>query len=104
MANKRPSVKGKGADIFLSGDSKAPSSHKLKGEQERKKATFYIPQDIVDALDDAWLDMRRIKRDVTKSELVTVALERALSDYADKGKQSHLQQEVLGEDAGAHEE
>ena len=94
MARKRASVKGKGADIFLSGqEGHQDESHKARAH---KKATFYLPSDLLDRLDDAWLDLRRLNRDVKKSDLVRTALTAALADYATNQEKSHLYTEIVG--------
>ena len=67
MSNKRSSLKGKGADIYLASEERsqeAPLSQ--QGSGTRRKATFYVPSDLLDQLDDAWLDLRRIDRGVAR--------------------------------------
>ncbi len=95
MARKRASVKGKGADIFLS--TQAPPPDKPRKEAPHKKATFYLPPELLNQLDDAWLDIRRLARSVKKSDLVRTALEAALTDYATNQKESHLYREIIGD-------
>ena len=73
-----PKRKGKGVEAFL-GPEGAPG-----------KATFYLPPDLLVALDDLWLDLRRVNRRVTKSDLVAWILKEALRDYQEKGKESPL--------------
>ena len=99
MTNKRSSIKGKGADIYLGGDGRAEQpSHSTKGTSDvRHKATFYIPPSLLDQLDDAWLDLRRIDRGIKKSNMVSAALEAALTDYAAKQEKSLLYQAVIGD-------
>ena len=99
MSNKRSSVKGKGADIYLGDDNQAQqASHPTKStDGPRRKATFYIPPSLLDQLDDAWLDMRRIDRRVKKSRIVGSALEAALTDYAAKQEKSLLYQAIIGD-------
>ena len=96
--SKRSSLKGKGADIYLAAEEKTqekPLSQQKGGV--RRKATFYVPSDLLDQLDDAWLDLRRIDRGVKKSDVVTVALEAALGAYIADQKTSFLYQQIIGE-------
>ena len=96
--SKRSSLKGKGADIYLASEEKpqeAPLAKMSSGA--RKKATFYVPSRLLDQLDDAWLDLRRIDRGVKKSDVVTVALEAALGAYIADQKTSSLYQQIIGE-------
>ena len=97
MGNKRSSIKGKGADIYLGGDNQAQqASRPMKPiDGVRRKATFYIPPALLDRLDDAWLDLRRLDRSVKKSSLVTAALEAALADYVAKQEKSLLYRAII---------
>ena len=97
MGNKRSSIKGKGADIYLGGDNQAQqASRPMKPiDGVRRKATFYIPPALLDQLDDAWLDLRRLDRSVKKSSLVTAALEAALADYVAKQEKSLLYRAII---------
>lgn len=88
--NKRPSIKGKGADVFFpqEGQSQegrrtasrhttkeAPSSNGQKDvEEKRIMATFYLPPDLVDKLDRVWVERRIKDRKVQKSHIVAEAL------------------------------
>jgi len=95
--SKRSSLKGKGADIYLASEERPQEeSAKKQGSGMRKKATFYVPLDLLDQLDDAWLDLRRIDRGVKKSDVVTVALEAALAAYITDQKTSCLYQQIIG--------
>jgi len=97
MGNKRSSIKGKGADIYLGDDNKAeqPVRPTKPTDGVRRKATFYIPPSLLDRLDDAWLDLRRIDRSIKKSNMVSAALETALADYEAKQEKSLLYQAVI---------
>ena len=97
MAKHRASVKGKGADIFLASNDDDQAHPRPPQALARKKATFYLPPALLDQLDDAWLDLRRVNRNVTKSELVNVALEAALGDYVANQKKSRLYKELIGD-------
>jgi hypothetical protein len=92
---KRPSLKGKGADIFAPGESspketraprrrtpvkqfagtmvKHPTSELQKPLID--KATFYLPADLLDRLDRIWMEQRRKNRKIRKSDIVKQALE-----------------------------
>ena len=94
--NKRSSLKGKGAGIYLDSEESAQEPPLAKrGSATRKKATFYVSSDLLDQLDDAWLDLRRIDRGVKKSDVVTVALEAALGAYIADQKTSSLYQQII---------
>lgn len=71
---KRPSLKGKGVEIFL-GEQKTEE----KKEIEKGKATFYFPQDLLEELDEAWFILRKINRKIKKSDIVQAALEITLN-------------------------
>lgn len=61
--------------------------------EEKIKATFYLSQELIDALEDGWLQLRRMARDrssVSKSAIVEASLEIALEDLARHKEQSHL--------------
>ena len=96
MSNKRSSLKGKGADIYLASEKPQETALSQQGSGPRRKATFYVPSDLLDQLDDAWLDLRRIDRGVKKSDVVTVALEAALAAYTADQKTSGLYQQIIG--------
>ncbi|HDI11056.1 MAG TPA: hypothetical protein ENF77_01890 [Candidatus Acetothermia bacterium] len=84
MAKRRASVRGKGVDIFFE-EAEAVKS---------RKATFYFPQELLEKLDDVWMDLRRKKRKLKKSEIVAAALKLALEEYAEKGTESTLFREL----------
>lgn len=93
---KRPSLKGKGADIFAPGESspkerRSPrrrqtpvkqfagkmAKHSTSELQKSSidKATFYLPADLLDRLDRIWMEQRRKNRKIRKSDIVKEALE-----------------------------
>lgn len=64
-------------------------------EDSTIKATFYLTQDTVNSLEDAWLHFRRAsdagqRGAITKSLIVRLALEIALEDISSKGASSQL--------------
>lgn len=59
------------------------------------KATFYLTQETVDGLEEAWLRLRRASDSaqrgaITKSLIVRLALEIALDEMSSKGASSQL--------------
>jgi len=83
---KRPTIKGKGANFFL-GQEKTKST-------EQRKATFYIPETLIDDLDSVWLDLRKTQKKLKKSDIARVALEQLLRDYKEKHQDSMLLQHL----------
>jgi len=81
MARRRPSIKGKGADFFF---ESAPQT------SAQVKVTFYLPKELVDKLDEVWLDLRRTYKKLRKSDIARIALEEILSDYEGKQQNSKL--------------
>lgn len=63
-------------------------------EDQTIKATFYLTQDTVNDLEDAWLKLRRAadgsRSAITKSLIVRLALEIALEEMTSKGTSSQL--------------
>ena len=97
---KRPSLKGKGADIFLSheepsGLSASTARSRVPQNQVQGKATFYLPGGLLELLDEIWLKLRARNRRLKKSEIVRVALESALDDYKEKAGDSALGKRLL---------
>lgn len=87
MRAKRPSLKGKGAEIFLG--SGLGARRVTAGTPERQntiipeyqnagakeKATFYLPIEVLEDLETLWREMRGLtKRKIKKSDIVKVAL------------------------------
>lgn len=59
------------------------------------KATFYLTQEAIDGLEEAWLRLRRASDSaqrgaITKSLIVRLALEMALEEMTAKGTSSQL--------------
>ncbi len=79
---KRPTIKGKGADFFL--------EEKEIRSPEQRKATFHIPETLIDSLDSVWLDLRKTYKKLKKSDIARVALEQLLRDYEKKHQDSIL--------------
>ena len=79
---KRPTIKGKGADFFL--------EEKEIRYPEQRKATFYIPETLIDNLDSVWLDLRKTHRKLKKSDIARIAFEQLLRDYKENHQDSML--------------
>ena len=62
-----------------------------KAVSKPQKAGFYLPEDLIDQLDLTWFEMRRsVGRRLNKSDIVRVAIQEALNDYAKKGEKSKI--------------
>ncbi|MBI1730667.1 hypothetical protein HY229_07265 [Candidatus Acetothermia bacterium] len=94
MKAKRPSLRGKGADIFLGEEPSASVrnvSEVVKQIRPRKedaeiapkeKATFYLPIEVLDELESLWHDLRRVThRKIKKSDIVSIALQNAAEEF-----------------------
>lgn len=86
---KRPTLKGKGIDVFLGKEMKSPVPEK-DIISEKEKGTFYLPPSLLDSLDSVWLILRKNNRKIRKSDVVKFALEDALSRFEKEGKNSLL--------------
>lgn len=99
MTNKRPSIKGKGADLFLEKPEKPKPAKPTKPAIKRikqSKATVYLPQTLINRLDNIWLDLRRIHRKLRKSDIVRIALDELFKDYRIKQQDSKLSKHLNG--------
>lgn len=99
---KRPSIKGRGADIFLADDTQETSDqhtsipvyqHTVMTAKQHAgapaakplvKATFYLEDEVVSRLDDLWFQLRRQNKDTTKSGIVNAILVRGIADKIKK--------------------
>lgn len=87
---KRPSIKGRGADIFLADDTQETSAQHTSipvsqhtGATSAKppvKSTFYLEDRVFAGLDDLWLKLRRQNKDATKSGIVNEILAKGIAD------------------------
>jgi len=104
---RRPSAKGKGADIFFedvsaeetAAQETAPGHRpaaRAARQQPKGKASFYFTGTLLDRLDQAWMRLRMVDRRITKSELVQAALEEMLDEYEQRGEESKLYQRLIG--------
>lgn len=114
-ARKRPSLKGRGASIFLSEgeteqkrttnqSTRMPASTTTSKTESpnagmpangysglKEKATFYLPEELLFQLEVVWRDLRVMTRSkVTKSDIVQAAIERITSEFQQQGSSSLL--------------
>ena len=70
-----------------------------RSDAEKVKATFYLSQEAVDALDEAWYRLRRLtkthKGRVSKSAIVDIAVQMTLEDLEAEGPESHLARKMI---------
>ena len=101
---KRVRVKGKGAAIFL-GEDKMASQQASKSVKQytgktinTSKATFYLPTNLIDDLEDTWLSLRGKYKDkkVAKSEIAKIALEEIIREWKEKQDNSILVKRLTG--------
>ncbi|MFH0924473.1 MAG: hypothetical protein V1872_02385 [bacterium] len=80
---KRPTIKGRGAEIFLGKEDSTPEKKHtvILEDQCADKATFYLPSDLLNRLDTLWMDLRRSNRRLRKSHLVKELIEKGLKQY-----------------------
>ena len=101
---KRARTKGKGAAIFLGEDK--PASRQISKPVKQYagktantgKATFYLPIDLINDLEDTWLSLRSKYRDkkVAKSEIAKIALEELIKEWKEKQDNSILVKRLTG--------
>lgn len=112
MSKKRPSLKGKGADIFLGNEGNNPPTNNkpnagMPAQQQdvatskqqtlktaQHKATFYLPTPLLERLDETWMNMRKTNRKLKKSDIVRVALGSALDEHDKNHNDSTLSQQL----------
>jgi hypothetical protein len=100
MTTKRPSLRGKGAEIFLGGDSTESTKSvsevvervqikkaekpaaPIVEKTEKEKATFYLPVDVLEDLENVWHDVRKVThRKIKKSDIVSIALAQVALEF-----------------------
>lgn len=84
---KRPTLKGKGVEIFL-GEKRKP--FKKEAVLKKEKGTFYLPPSLLASLDKVWITLRNHNRKIRKSDIVKVVLEESLRRFEKEGKESEL--------------
>lgn len=88
---KRPTLKGRGADIFFEkGKKESLQEKKIYTPIRKEKATFYLSSSILRSLDSIWLSFRKEDRKIKKSALVEAALKQAVEDFGKNKKESAL--------------
>lgn len=69
-------------------------SNKSSSNDSKEKVTFNLSNTIIDALDDAWITLRRSKLNdtqrITKTLIVEAAVKLALSEFEERGELSEL--------------
>ncbi len=93
---KRPTAKGKGADIFL-GEEEAATAETAQDTVAKEKASFYFTLELLEELDQIWMQLRMRNRKLTKSELVQAALEEMLREYQQRQEDSRLYQRLISQ-------
>lgn len=94
-AAKRKTVKQQDGKTVNSQDNLSQT------DVEKIKATFYLAPEAVEGLEDAWLQLRRQargvsrKRAISKSEIVEIALQMMLEDLDAHGKSSQISSKLL---------
>lgn len=101
MAKKRPTIRGKGADLFLSPDEESQPAQPTPPTPPAKpyvKATFTLPPHLAVRLDDKWAALRTQNRRVrvTKSAIVAAAIEAALNEHDENPDTSTLANQLYG--------
>lgn len=109
MAEKRKSMKGKGADIFLGDEAEDKeetedkeekynsnieenkNSIKLDREAEKEKAGFYLQENITEELEYVWFKTRSITgKKVSKSDIVNLALKKLIEEFREDPEDNFL--------------
>lgn len=85
--SKRPTIKGKGADLFL-GEAEKP--RKKIPSLRKGKITFYLSPSLIEKLDNIWLTLRKENKKVSKSDIITKGLDDILEDFEKKGPESEI--------------
>ena len=68
---------------------------------EKAKATFYLDTEVLETLEEGWLQLRRLaapgrRKAISKSAIVEAALRLALAELAEKERDSELVEALLG--------
>jgi len=85
---KRVSVKGRGLDSIIPitpGAAEKPETTTAAGK--KVKMLFSVPAELARKLDIVWFELRdkyRGKKNIEKSEIVSLALNTILKDYSEK--------------------
>ena len=66
-------------------------------EGQKSKATYYLDKDLLDQLDEGWIELRKMaknKRQVSKSWIVEQALKLTLEELKSKGSKSKIAKSI----------
>lgn len=100
MPKKRKSLKGKGADIFLteSQHDSTTAKHSDIAPSPSTKATFYLPKDLIEDLDLLYLNLRQEYRGlkIKKSQIVKISLKNLFDDHQKNKNNSVLSKHLDG--------
>jgi len=100
MAKKRPTIRGKGADIFLTPDAgekpvKTASSPPISRPQQ--KITFAMPGDLAERLDDTCHALKkRDRKKFSKQAIINAAVALALDEHDKTPETSSLVARLTG--------
>lgn len=97
--SKRVSLKGKGADIYTNPEetkdqqASIPSHQRTSAVTPLTKATFYLPSDEVEALDDFWMSLRKKSKNkkISKSLIVSQLINKAFHDLRGESEDKILE-------------
>lgn len=71
--------------------AKTDNLNKVKAEERKERVNYYLDSQLVEALDKAQAEIRSlIKKKITKSDIIAAALEQALRDFWERGRESAL--------------
>lgn len=68
--------------------------------ENKTKATYYVSQKLIDEMDEAWFDLRRLLKPTdrgkfSKSLFVELAVKKAIEEFRINGEKSGLVQEII---------
>ncbi|MEN3011019.1 MAG: hypothetical protein ABDI20_08705 [Candidatus Bipolaricaulaceae bacterium] len=85
-----------GIKTELHTNAKTQELNEVKAEERKERVNYYIDSRLVEAIDKVQAEIRSIiKKKITKSDIVSVALEQALREFKEKGKESALVKALL---------
>jgi hypothetical protein len=99
--NKRPRIKGRGADIYLDASAEGqepahavePTHTSRPAAAARRMVTTYLPEPLVERLQEEWLKRVKADKKAQKAHIITEALERYFKDL-DNQTFKHLDAET----------
>lgn len=82
---------GEGTETEALAATKTEKLQEVITEKRKERVNYYIDSRLVEALDKAQVEIRSlIKKKITKSDIVSAALEQALREFNEKRKDSTL--------------